>query len=49
MQCDVTRAICISNNHEYLDKEQNYKNSTKEVFKCSLQWNQENIGQIFVS
>ena len=32
MQCDVTRCIiCISNKVEFLDKEQSYKNSTKEV------------------
>ena len=32
MQCDVKRcAICIFNNVEYLDKEQSYKNSNKEV------------------
>ena len=38
----------ISNNVEYLDKEQRYRNSTKEVgcdFKCSLQCNQEKTGQ----
>ena len=30
-QCDVTRCvICISNNGEYLDKEQSYKNSTSK-------------------
>ena len=48
--CDVTRCvICISKNIQYLDKEQNYKNSTKEVklceCRCSLQRNQENTGQ----
>ena len=38
----------ISNNFEYLDKEQSYRNSTKEVgceFKCFLQYNQEKTGQ----
>ena len=31
MQCDVTRCvICISNNVEYLNKEESKKNSTKE-------------------
>ena len=34
MQCDVTRCIiCISNKVKYLDKEHNYKNSTKEVIQ----------------
>ena len=32
MQYDVTRCIiCTPNNAKYLDKERNYKNSTKEV------------------
>ena len=32
MQCDVTRCvICISNKVEHLEKEESYKNSTKEV------------------
>ena len=32
MQYDVPRCVvCISNNVEYLDKEQGYKNTTKEV------------------
>ena len=31
MQFDVTRIICIRNNVRYLDKEQSYKYSTKEV------------------
>ena len=44
MQCD----FCTSNNGEYLDKEESYKGSAKEIcceFKYSLQHNQENTGQ----
>ena len=45
MQCHVTRCvICISNNVEYLDQEQSYRNSTKEVgceLKCFSQCNEE--------
>ena len=32
MQCDITRCIiCISNKVKYLEKEESYKNSTKQV------------------
>ena len=32
IKCDVTRCVmCISKKVEYLDKEQSYKNSTKQV------------------
>lgn len=34
MHCDVTRyATCIANKIDYLDKEDNYKNSTTEVIR----------------
>ena len=32
MQCDDTRCVnCMSNNVEYLNKKESFKNSTKEV------------------